>query len=60
MVKYNEELYHHTHNVQMHIEETRRFTSAIAREVKMFEIELLIELVARRILNRSRVFKYQF
>lgn len=28
----------------MHIEETRRFT-AIARKVKMFEIELLIELL---------------
>lgn len=29
----------------MHIEETRRFTSTIAREAKMFQIELLIELL---------------
>lgn len=29
----------------MYIEEARRFISTIAREIKMFQIELLIELL---------------
>lgn len=42
----------------MHIEETRRFISAIAREVKMFLDRDINRIVAQEILSRSRVFKY--